>query len=354
MSNSISYDFVQESELEAAIALEEAGYPPEEAASLQTFQYRQLRAPDLFLGAYTSIPSQSKADRKLIGYVCSTLSPDTTLTHDSMSAHVPGTSSICIHSVCVSSEYRRKGVALGLLKEYVSRLEKAKQNGAPYERILLISHNDLIGLYEKAGFESLGLSAVVHGPRPWYDMRKILGTPELRGVEIASLTEKLPPGLWEALERSTGGSRPKSRLLSSFPKGIEDVTAGADSSTQITNKYDLLCPREGCGSVILKKNATTFVEGDAVQFDPSAELGQNPHFSSLPTPPAKVRWWKITPDAMAFENIGFSRAVGGLLSPAGKKMKLLSCADCDLGPLGWCEEVGTEFWLVADRVGYRE
>ncbi|KAF9265626.1 hypothetical protein L218DRAFT_957226 [Marasmius fiardii PR-910] len=58
---------------------------------------------------------------------------------------------------------------------------------------------------------------------------------------------------------------------------------------------------------------------------------------------------------MQFENIGFSRTAEGLpLSPSGKKMKLLTCAECDLGPLGWCEEGGTEFWLASTRVGYRD
>lgn len=94
---------------------------------------------------------------------------------------------------------------------------------------------------------------------------------------------------------------------------------------------------------------------------------------------------------MAFENIGFSRTVdrglggggkfgasknddGSHLIPSfvqllrlsdwivlylmafsfsGPRLKLLSCADCDLGPLGWCVEGGQEFWLLCERVGYR-
>ena len=37
---------------------------------------------------------------------------------------------------------------------------------------------------------------------------------------------------------------------------------------------------------------------------------------------------------------------------SGPKLKLLACAECDLGPLGWCEEGGKEFWLTCTRVGY--
>jgi hypothetical protein len=39
---------------------------------------------------------------------------------------------------------------------------------------------------------------------------------------------------------------------------------------------------------------------------------------------------------------------------AEKKLRLLACAECDLGPLGWNEEGGTEFWLACARVGYRQ
>lgn len=74
---------------------------------------------------------------------------------------------------------------------------------------------------------------------------------------------------------------------------------------------------------------------------------------------------------MAFENIGFTHPVQPLtnsgislclLNPslkvhyciffAGRRLKLLACAECDLGPLGWSEEGGSEYWLACSRVGY--
>ena len=74
---------------------------------------------------------------------------------------------------------------------------------------------------------------------------------------------------------------------------------------------------------------------------------------------------------MTFENIGFSRPVHSagmaplsgfyiyiqmsyvlLHTAPGKTFKLLSCAECDLGPLGWTEGE-PEFWLACGRVGYR-
>ena len=62
---------------------------------------------------------------------------------------------------------------------------------------------------------------------------------------------------------------------------------------------------------------------------------------------------------MVFENIGFSKALptdesSSEPSDGSRPIKLLTCAECDLGPLGWVEEGpgGMTYWLVANRVGY--
>ncbi|KAH8103311.1 acyl-CoA N-acyltransferase [Cristinia sonorae] len=346
--SSVEYAPVETAEIPAAHAIEIAGFPTDEAASLEAFQSRQRQAPDLFLGAYISTDHNPHF---LIGYICSTLSPAESLTHESMSTHIPGSSSVCIHSICVSAEHRRKGVALGLLKEYLVRLQKASEHGAPYKRVLLISHEELLGLYVKAGFETIGESAVVHGSRPWFEMRKVLQT-VAPSLEIAAQsTQQLPPGLWEALERaSTSRSRPVVRLLSSFPSGVQDVT-----SDGTLNQHDLLCPREGCGSIILKAKVALLEERPSAELEPQGR--ENLQLAPLPRPPATTHWWKVTPNAMVFENIGFSRSVGSQVpipNGSSKGIKLLLCAECDLGPLGWCEEGGSEFWLAASRVGYRQ
>ncbi|KAJ7678228.1 acyl-CoA N-acyltransferase [Mycena polygramma] len=319
--------------LEQAIKIEAQGFPPDEAATLEAFQLRQTRAPDLFLGAYQN-------DLQLVGYICSTLSPDASLTHDSMSTHVPGASSVCIHSVCVSPACRRQGVALRLLQEYIARLEAAyREKSVPYQRVLLITHEWLRPLYEKAGFEWLGPSAVVHGSQPWYEMRIVLGSlpPPDNGAA--------PPGVFETLQRPSN-TNPVSRLLASFPGGVADVSSS--ESDALVNKFDLLCPRPECGSVILKRGVAKPVEAPSVQMEP-ANHPRHPLLPSLPSVPATAQWWLVTPSAMEFENIGFSRATDSL----GERMKLLACAECDLGPVGWCKEGGTEFWLACSRVGYR-
>jgi len=137
---------------------------------------------------------------------------------------------------------------------------------------------------------------------------------------------------------------------------MTDVCApDPDIRGNLSNKFDLSCPREECGSVILKAGVAQWVERASVQIDPT-EMPAHSLLPALPIPPETAPWWLITPSPMAFENIGFTRPVQALNhSPeSGKKLKFLACAECDLGPLGWSEVGGTEFWVACSRVGYRQ
>ncbi|KAG1733881.1 Mss4-like protein [Suillus paluster] len=164
--------------------------------------------------------------------------------------------------------------------------------------------------------------------------------------------QSLPPGALEALQRpSNNGNRFTIRKLSDFDQGVLAVVRSQDTDPgALTHKFDLLCPRSGCGSIILKAGVGQWVESASVELDLTKEP-LHPDLPALPTPPATVQWWLVTPSMMEFENIGFTRPVRQ--DVAAKSLKLLICAECDLGPLGWCEEGGSEFWLACSRVGYR-
>ncbi|KAI8362262.1 hypothetical protein B0O80DRAFT_493269 [Mortierella sp. GBAus27b] len=231
-------------DVEKAYTIEIAEYPESEAASLENLVYRQANAPQLFLGCYARSQPQSQAeprlttsfasgpgngpdqgqgeqesrvrhehkrehdvhgdaqqgleqqpagggsDEVLVGYVVSTLSPDKSLTHSSMSTHDPQGTSVCIHSVCVAKPYQRRGIATAMVKEYLKHLTRLNEQsssekadpptllpspsslsaGYRQERVLLIAHYELIDLYKKAGFNLVGQSIVEHGPDPWYEM----------------------------------------------------------------------------------------------------------------------------------------------------------------------------------------
>jgi len=225
------YKLVPATHIPRAIDIEQSGFPPDEAGSLESFSFRQSQAPTLFLGAYDN--------DQLIAYVCSTLSSDESITHASMSTHVPDGRSVCIHSVCVDKSFQRRGVALSLLKEYIARLQSANL----YDRALLIAHEELLSLYEKAGFTLVGKSPVTHGSRPWFEMK------------FDFKPQQLPAVILEVLQASSQ-NRTEPRKLASFQNGIDDLVDG-------TNYTDILCPR--CSSIILLKGIASLEERPSVQ-----------------------------------------------------------------------------------------
>ena len=101
------------------------------------------------------------------GYICGTLTTSSTLTHESMEHHEPEGSFLCIHSVCVGADSRRKGLARAALRAYAEAVQQASQ---PLSGMLLICKAHLMGLYASAGFVAQRLSPVVHGKDPWFEM----------------------------------------------------------------------------------------------------------------------------------------------------------------------------------------
>jgi ribosomal protein S18 acetylase RimI-like enzyme len=149
------------SDLKGAFELETMCYPVEEACSWENMQYRYRVAPHLFLGAFM--------EQQIVGLIMATGSMDESITHSSMSRHDSEGKTVCIHSVCVHPNYRRQSIATKLLTEY---LKQIKSQGM--ERVSLICHDDLIPLYERVGFVLCGISPIVHGPDPWFEMNLIL------------------------------------------------------------------------------------------------------------------------------------------------------------------------------------
>ena len=148
-------------DLDKIAASEEEGYPADEMADKNTLKNRME-------GANSYFKKNVNEDGNLVGFVCGTLSSSDVLTEDSMYGHAPEGSHLCIHSVCTLPIFQKQGHARRGLCAYLEAIAKDKQ----VTKISLIAKEHLVSFYKSCGFELVGLSSVVHGEDPWYELVK--------------------------------------------------------------------------------------------------------------------------------------------------------------------------------------
>ena len=127
---------------------------------------RLEKAGDFFITAWEGKGREDES--KLIGFVNGTKCKGETLRHETMADHDEEGNTLCMHSVCVQEEKRRKKVGQKMLQRYLEHVkEKRKEVGV----VLLICKEQLINFYESVGFELVGPSDVVHGKDKWYELK---------------------------------------------------------------------------------------------------------------------------------------------------------------------------------------
>ncbi|GAA5973050.1 hypothetical protein JCM11641_000385 [Rhodosporidiobolus odoratus] len=347
----IEYALVQASDIPRAFEIESAGFPSDEAASLPSLETRQKNAAPYFLGAYSR--DDDSSPRTLIGYICSTLTSSSTLTHDSMSTHDPTGSFVAIHSVCVDKSCQGQGIAKGLLKEYLHRLREMSREGQ-IKGARLIAHEELVPLYQKAGFELVGKSQVVHGPREWFEL-KVDFVPPPSGPSASTSFAVVAAAAAPQEEDEGPNVRSPGLPLSRFPSGVESLI----HPETYLNTADLYCPRPECRCLLLRKGTGRWVRSHPSDFELPALPRPISSSTSVPppsSPPHQSGYWSI-PSPLSFENIGFSRnaAPPSSSSPSPSPqshtssvpatIKYLTCADCDHGPLGWHDTEGRDLGI---------
>ncbi|GAQ84175.1 hypothetical protein KFL_001790140 [Klebsormidium nitens] len=158
---------VAQEDLPAVAAIEQAGFPVDEAASPETLGFRQREAGHCFLVAL-------KGD-EVIGYACGTLTKGSQLSHETMYRHDPTGGCLCVHSLCVAKEQQRRGLGPRIMRTYINYVRSALPQ---VDSIKLICKQDLIRFYERSGFHLLGPSEVVHGKDQWYEMQLLTSRQE--------------------------------------------------------------------------------------------------------------------------------------------------------------------------------
>jgi len=167
----LTFRTITAAEVDRCSELESISFPPDEAASLQSLQYRQKEASPFFMAAFYKDDDDSD---KLIGFCNGTKC--FAFTHDTMSVHDsnPAAPILAIHGVVVDPAFRRRGIATKMVKHYVQHVMQEAANavggGESLESLMLIAKSHLLGFYVNCGFVVNRPSPIVHGQDTWYEV----------------------------------------------------------------------------------------------------------------------------------------------------------------------------------------
>ncbi len=153
---------IRPEEMEEAVLIEQICFPPNEACSETHMKERIARAPELF---FVAVDRESGT---IAGFF-NGIATDETVFRDEFftdaSLHEPEGASVILVGLDVRPEYRGQGLARALVSRYAQR---ERERGR--KRLVLTCHEEKIGMYEKMGFCSQGISASVWGGEQWYEM----------------------------------------------------------------------------------------------------------------------------------------------------------------------------------------
>jgi len=153
----------REGDVRYCFELECDSYPADEAASFKNMKMRQAEASPYF--RVCCIGGDGVKKEEIIGFINSTRC--VSFEEESMSHHDPEGSLLAIHSVVIRKDKRRNGYATKMLTDYIHHIAR---NHANLEKLVLIAKQHLLRFYISCGFKCLGLSNIVHGRDPWFDL----------------------------------------------------------------------------------------------------------------------------------------------------------------------------------------
>ncbi|WP_343690879.1 GNAT family N-acetyltransferase [Chitinophaga sp.] len=147
-------------DLDAITALEKTCFPPNEAATRESFIQRLQSFPDHFWIL--------EKEGQLIGFINGMVTNYETI-RDEMFAHANLHNDDgkwqSIFGLAVAPAFRKQGYAGRLIDHFVEKARTDKRTG-----LTLTCKEHLVPYYAKFGFTDRGISASVHGGETWHDM----------------------------------------------------------------------------------------------------------------------------------------------------------------------------------------
>ncbi|KAJ2545607.1 hypothetical protein IWW35_005273 [Coemansia sp. RSA 1878] len=115
---------------------------------------------------------------------------------------------------------------------------------------------------------------------------------------------------------------------------------------ETTNTLTVKCPRLGCPSTLLRPHAAQLVLRPLIMLPEFGQTFERGPSMEAPETKNKEEWFWRVAQVMDFENIGVSHT-------ATDGSKYLSCADCDIAPLG-IQTAGdsVELLIANSRISY--
>jgi predicted N-acetyltransferase YhbS len=152
---------VQPKDLDECFEVEIAGFPPEEAAVIETIRLRIEMFPQGFFVA--------ELDRRVVGMVNGACTNKEDISDEELKqliGHDVDGKNMIVFALTVLPQFRKQGIARQLILSFI---EEAKRNKKV--KVLLMCKHYLIRYYEKLGFIHAGLSRSTHGGAEWHEMR---------------------------------------------------------------------------------------------------------------------------------------------------------------------------------------
>lgn len=161
---------VHSDEADEVAEIEQICFPPHEACSPAQMRSRVKAAPELFLVAV------DKKTGKVAGLL-NGLATDESAFHDGFfldtGLHRADGKNVMILGLDVLPQYRNQGLAREIVSCYLQRERDKKRC-----RVILTCLEDKIKMYEKMGFQNMGLANSTWGGEKWYEMHFILNEQE--------------------------------------------------------------------------------------------------------------------------------------------------------------------------------
>lgn len=158
---------IRPEEAEQAIRIEQICFPPNEACSEKNMRDRIAKAPELFLVAV------DKKTGKLAGFLNGISTAEYAFRDEfftNAGLHNPSGPNIMLLGLDVLPEYRRQGLARGLVFRY---LRCQREHGK--KQVFLTCLEEKVKMYQKMGFVDKGIADSAWGGEEWHEMSYTIG-----------------------------------------------------------------------------------------------------------------------------------------------------------------------------------